>query len=314
MTDSRAPWPWWIVPVIFLTAVAVNASDYSVLVPRQDLRIATHRAIVDGTAPPLVQHRVLIPAVLEPAIRVASTAMPADKAVTRTYAVFHLLALAGVLFVTYGYCSLWFTRDRSLIAALLIGSTIRLSLRQGEYWDGSPIPDTSVFAPWSILDAVVIGHALGLLYHGRRAGFLILIAIAALNSEASVLLPMLAAVHARQTGWRLAAAAAATWAIVTGGLHVAFGASWPTMTWQENRAHLGAAIVNLALWLGPALVLVAAGWRHAPAFARRSIYAAAPFVAAFAAFGYWWDVRTLLPLYPLLAPLLLSAVWRPRAA
>ena len=312
MSDHQPAWPWWMLPAILLSAAAINASDYSVLVPRQDLRIATHRAIVNGTALPAQQHHVLVPFGLEPIIRGASLVMPTDRALTRTYAAFHLFALAGILLGTYAYCSIWFTRERSLIAALLIGSTIRLSLRQGEYWDQSPIPMTSIFAPWSLADAVIVAAAVVCLYRERRTLFLVLVAIGALNSESSIVLPFAAALNTARTGWALAGWASLTWLAITIALRVAFGMEWPSPTFADNIDHLAPAVVNLGLWLGPALLLAVAGWPHASVFSRRALLSSLSLIAVFSVFGYWRDVRVLMPLYPLVAPVLLSAIWPPR--
>jgi hypothetical protein len=314
MNVAARTWPWWILPAILLTAVAVNAWDYSVLVPRQDVRIATHRDIVAGAAVPSAQRRILVPLALEPFIGVMREFMPPDKAITRSYAMLHLFSLAGVLGAVYRYAALWFSRDQALVGALIVGSTLRLSLRQGEYWDQTPIPLSSVFVPWSILDGVFIGFGLVSLYQRRARWFIALTALASLNSEAAVLLPAAAAANAAHAGWRLVTASTITWALITLALYMATGEHWPPLTWNENVRHLAATAVNLALFMGAAILIAVAGWRHAPSFARRSLAASAAFLAAFAAFGYWWDMRVLIPMYPLLVPLVLSAVWRPGPA
>ena len=314
MTVADRMWPGWILPALLLTAVAVNAWDYSVLVPRQDVRIATHQDIVAGTAVSSAQRRILVPLALEPFIAVMRGWMPPDKAITRSYAILHLLSLAGVLGAVYRYAALWFSRDQALVGALIVGSTLRLALRQGEYWDQSPIPLTSVFAPWSILDGVFIGFGLVSLYQRRARWFITLTALASLNSDAAVLLPAAAVANAAHAGWRLVTASTMTWALITLALHLTTGDYWPPWTWSENLRHLGATAVNLALFMGGAILMAIAGWRHAPAFARRSLAASGVFLSAFAAFGYWWDMHVLIPIYPLLVPLLLSAVWRPGPA
>ena len=304
-------WPTWVLPSILLTAVLMNAFDFSVLVPRQDLRIAMHEAVVTGTAPVPQQHRVLVPFTIDLASRILGGVMPADKALTRAYGVFHVVALAALLAASFSYTRQWYGRDEALVVTLLVGSMVRLSLRQGEYWDSSPIPESSVFTPSSLLDAVLVGWALVAVLKQQRTVVLVLTAAASLNSEASILVPLIALGHALRTGagTRLAALSIALWAAITIALRAAFGVEPLTFTWLENSAHFEAAALNLALFFGPSLLLAARGWRRAPMFARTALVSSGPFLAAFALFGYWWDVRVLLPLYPLMAPILSAGIW-----
>jgi hypothetical protein len=275
-------WPAWALFAILATVAANNAFDYSVLVPQQALRYQMHEAIVAGTAPAPQRFRILVPLALDPIIKSASAVMAPDQAFRRTYLVFHFAALIALLWGVYAYSRQWFTRDQSLIGALIVASTLHLALRMGEYWDFSPIPESSVFTPGSLLTPTVVAVALIVIHRAGTARIATITAIAAL------------------------------WVVITVIVRLWVGGSqgeWPAVTWQENMQHLPSVLINLALFMGPAILLAVTGYRRAPAFARQALLAAVPFLIAFAAFGYWWDVTQLMALYPLLAPLVLASLF-----
>jgi hypothetical protein len=318
VTRPQPEWPAWILLGIFATVIATNAFDYSVLVPQPQLRYEMHRAIVDGSAPSPQRFRILVPRLLDPIIRAWPAADP-EQAFRRVYFVFHGVALTALLAGVYAYCRLWFSRDRALIGALIIGSTLHLVLRMGEYWDFSPIPDRTWYAPWSLLEPAFVAAAVLLLSKRLVGPLAILTVVAAVNSEASILLPLLALVvpddvRPLSTSLRArdGAMLLALWVVATAILRIGVGDSaWPTVTITENLAHLPSSAINLGLFLGPAGLLAFIGFRHAPAAAQRALLAAIPLAIGVALFGYWWDVRLLTPLYPLAAPLILSAMFEP---
>ena len=132
--------------------------------------------------------------------------MPPDKALTRVYAAYHLAALTLLLATLFFYLRVWFSTEQALAGALIVGSTIRIVLRPGEYWDLSSIPESSVFAPASLLEPAMIALGLLLIRADRRWLLAALVAIAAANSEAAALLPVLFVVTRPLTRDRITAA------------------------------------------------------------------------------------------------------------
>jgi hypothetical protein len=279
MMNGQREWPAWVLVAIVATVVAVNAFDYSVLVPQQRVRYEMQHAIVSGTAPAAQKLHLLVPFVMEPIIGGFATAMPRDVAFRRAYFAFHAVALIALLASVYAYARLWFTRDQALIGALIVGASLRLVLRQGEYWDFSPIPVSSVFAPWSLLEPTFVALTLLFLYRRQWGWLSLTIVLAALNSGLAILVS-------------------------------AFTAS-PGSTWQQNVNHLPTLAVNLTLFLGAATVLAVLGYRRSPPFARRAAAGAAGFAGAILALGYWWEVRAITLLYPVVTPLILSSLFAP---
>lgn len=306
MSAPPRAWPRWVLPAIFATVVATNAFDYSVLVPRPDLRFAMHQAIVDGTAPSPQRFRVLVPWALDPLVKALGRSGDQQQVFRRAYSVFHFLALTALVAGVYAYSRLWFGRDRSLIGALVIGTVLHLVLRMGEYSDFSPIPERSWFAPWSLLEPVFVSAGLILLAKRRLGLMAILTIVAAFNSEASIVLPLLA-LCVPNTERTAGLALLALWSAVSLSLRIGIG-GWgmPSPTIAGNLAHLPDTIINLSLFLGPAVLVALTGFRDAPTFARRAPLALIPLLLAIAVYGDWWDVRLLTPVYPIIAPLLLA--------
>ena len=308
----------WKLAAVLVTAVAVNASDYSFLVPLQHVRIETHRSIIAGHATAPRQHQILVPYLLDPPIRLLATVMPPDKALTRVYAAYHLAALALLVATLFLYLCVWFSPEQALVGALIVGSTIRIVLRPGEYWDLSSIPESSIFAPASLLEPAMIAVGLLLMRAGRHWLLAALIAIAAANSEAAALLPVLFVATRPLTRDRIATALGyvAIWVVVTLAVRLAVGgAVFPPEIGQalsENLRHVPSLAINLALFLGPVWLLIPIGWRRTPVFARRAMVTIPIYLLAVAAWGYWWDVRNLAPLYPILLPPALAALFPPR--
>jgi hypothetical protein len=309
----------WALVGILITAAAVHAYDYSFLVPRESLRVESHAAVLAGVADPALQYRVLVPWVMKPAIAFVARFVPADLAFRRAYAVFHAVALTLLLASLYALCRFWFTSEQALVGTLLIGATLRLPLRPGEYWDFSSIPDTSIFSPGSLLDPVFVAAALWLARLDRTLWLAIVVIVAALNSETALLLPFLYLLTGTIDRQRIARSAAYLLLCVTVlvALRIGIGQSGVfagmTMTFRENLAHLPSTVINLTLFLGPAWLLCVLGLRRAPSLVRGAALAAPIYLVAIAIWGYWWDVRNLMPLYPLLLPLALSAMFRPRS-
>lgn len=192
------------------------------------------------------------------------------------------------------------------------------SLRSGSRsTDLSAIPGPAVFVPQSLLEPVIVAAAYLLAWRGWKWWLALLVAVAALNSEASVVIPFLylAVAKVNRASVIAALAYACIWGVMTLAIHLVLGGNNTTtlgQIWRENVQHLATASINIALFLGPLWIIALVGLRSAPAAARRAAWLIAPYLAAVGAWGSWQDIRLLLGLYPLAAPLVLSALFEPR--
>jgi hypothetical protein len=172
-----------------------------------------------------------------------------------------------------------------------------------------------VFAPHSLLEPTFVALTCVLAQRRSDVWLAIVMTAAALNSEASVILPALylAVAGVRRSSVLMAGSYAALWLTVTIGLRLLLGGIDGTLSmrdvWHENLQHLPIASVNVSLFLGPLWIAAVFGFRRAPAPARRAAWLAPAYLVAVATWGYWSDVRLLLGLYPLLAPLVLAAIF-----
>jgi len=319
MTGLARPLGLGVVAAIMISAAITTAVRYSLFTPLRESRIAAHGQVVAHRGPAPARFRVLVPMLLDGPIKIVSRRWPHEKAFERVYGSFHLAALSLLLIALVLQLSAWFPTEQALAGALMVASLIQLALRQQEF-DLSSIPPDAVFAPHSLLEPTFVALTCVLAQQGSHGWLTILVTAAALNSEASAILPALylAVVGIRRSSVKRAGMYAAVWLTVTAGLRMQLGGIDGAMTirdvWQQNLQHLSIAAVNVSLFLGPLWIAALFGLRRAPAPARRAAWLMPPYLVAVATWGYWSDVRLLLGLYPLLVPLVLAAVFEPAPA
>jgi hypothetical protein len=294
---------------VFVAATAVTALDYGLgpgdetLQARRDI----HRGILDQTTRAPDRYRVLAPALIEIPARVLSQFMPYDSAYDRASVLFYLLAMAALVGMQYAYLRVWFTADQALIGALLVACTLRITIRQHDY------------APSSYLEPTFFALALLAILHGRRGWFAVLLAVATLNRETAIFLIALFAVTQPLTKDTVKAVAAyfAIWLVIFAGLRVLGGEAeryWTLdLVFRTNVSQLWLAAFNITMLLGAFWVFALLGVPRAPAFVRRSALVIPVYLAVVAIWGIWWEVRLLMPLYPLVLPLALSYLFEPRS-
>jgi len=319
MTPFARPLRLWVVVAIMISATITTAFRYSFFTPLREARIAAHGQVVAHRAAAPARHRVLVPMLLDRPIRIASLWWSYEKAFERVYGAFHLAALSLLLIALLLQLNVWFPAEQAMAGALMIASLVQLAMRQQEF-DLSAIPSGAVFAPHSLLEPTCVALTCVLARQGSRVRLTILVALAALNSEASVILPALylAVVGIRRSSVTSAVWYAAVWLTVTIGLRLLLGGAdgigATRDLWRENLQHLPLAAINVSLYLGPLWIAALIGLRRAPAPARRAAWLVPPSLLAVAIWGHWTDVRLLLGVYPLLAPLVVAAIFEPTRA
>jgi hypothetical protein len=307
------------VAAVLLMACSVSAYDYSigrVGQPNRELlddRLRVHLGIVhfDTAAPTPYRYRIL------PALTIHAMTLPVASVIGYARAfdivsgVFYIAALVVLLFVLKRYLETWFSETHALIGTLATACTLPITLRQ------------HIYAPWSWLEPSLLMLGLLAIIERRSALLLVLTIAASLNRETGVLVPVAFVVdtlYARDRSRRLTNALiclGVSFAILA-GLRLVIGPGQPAITlskiWAFNHSPEGLlkASVNGSLFLGiTGWVLVAFGFRHAPVFVRRMTWLAAIYVPLYLVGGIWYEVRLLMPLYPVIVPSLLSAVYRP---
>ena len=292
--------------LIFITV------DHPAYAAREEL----HKHIVGGPAPSPYRYRLLVPHLVELAIRMASAYTSPKWAFLLSYFIYDLVAFVVLFGSLLWYLRGWFDRLASLLGVLLVASTIPVVVRD------------QYFQPWSYLDAGVFVIALGLIRKGRALLLAVVTVIATLNRETAIFIPFAflianfgvlrktldGSIVRCPTVARLVVLTLC-WALVYGGVRLAEGDAprvitvpemWTLNIKPENLLRTLTQHCFFGVLLYPLALL---GYRRAPRFARELTIIIPFYMALLALFSLWWEVRLLMPLYPILLPLALSAVF-----
>jgi hypothetical protein len=302
-----------ISPVIvaaLAAAISVAAYDYAFDKAVRATRMREHHEVVSGVIQAPIRYRVLVPMALEPVIAAAATSVARETAFTAVYAAYYAAALFAIVLTLFVYTRRWFSDEQALAGALLVACTVPIALRY------------HTFAPWSLLEPALLTLGLTWIAERRDERILPLTIVASLNRETALLIPLALAIDAlHDRPWptrRLAIGAAGIAASLAIFLGLRWARGWapPLVTiadvWAMNVSTAGikTAIPAVALFLGvTGWWLAARGLRRMPAVARRMLWLGAIYLPAYLLFGYWYEVRLLMPLYPVLLPTVLSGIY-----
>lgn len=330
--------------VLIVSVSAVIAYGYFNRVdrPNFEVRLERHNEVVDGTALSPYRYRVLVPVVGQVFIR-AFTGILSSEAIfplsyplyaphmqagtqaakitqvafLLAYAIYDLLAVFFLLATLLIWLRQWFSKEQALIGVLFIAASMSIALQDHD------------FQPWSLLEAGLLTASL-IAIHQKRDGLVaVLVALASLNRETAVFIPLAfllirfdASGLRAKLDWRpilMAAGLLAIWAAIFGGLRY-FRGDAPHMATLEQilarnltRPCLFYTVINTGLFLGGFWVFALLGLKYAPHPVRRAVWIVPPYLITIILWGVWHEVRLLMPLYPILAPLGLAFVY-PRQA
>jgi hypothetical protein len=111
-----------------------------------------------------------------------------------------------------------------------------------------------------------------------------------------------------------------TWLVIFLGLRYVRGPAAAAETIRGLQARnvtfesLMSTALNVTLFLGAFWVFAALGFFAAPSVVRRLSLIVPVYLGLIAVWGVWYEVRLLMPLYPILLPLGLSFLFPPAAA
>lgn len=301
--------------VLLFSVAAIVAHQYYRQVELINLksRATMHNQILADQAEAPYRYRVLLPLTAE-ALRLAlKPALGNDdaKAFLASFAVLNFLIVFAGFWLLYRYCSLWFPEIYALCAVLFSALSMLIGFNYHFY------------QPWSLLEPALFTGGLLALYHRRWLTLGVLIAVATLNRETSLLsalaypavwlfLPADRSAQAPPAAQRFLRSLLyiMIWAIVYGGLRIVYGNAPHvhslTFIWGHNLEQWARSFVYLGLFFGLGWVFAVAGIRRAPWFVKRTWWLIAPFAVLFLVFGNWYETRLLTTLYPLLLPALLA--------
>jgi hypothetical protein len=303
--------------LLLLSVAAVVAFVYWSRVDRPNLalRQVLHQQIIEGTALSPYRYRILVPFVGEALRRALATAFTADVAFLLAYAVCDLAAVGLVLVALLVWLRQWFSADRALVGVLFAAATMPIALQDHYY------------QPWSLPEAALLAASLIAIRQSLYWVLFGLVALASLNRETAVFIPLAFLATSVETGNLpertrsnlkvifLFAGLVFVWLAIVGSLRYLRGSAPPVQTiaglLKANLAgeNLARAALNWCLFLGAFWVFAILGFRSAPPFLRRLALIIPVYIVTIALWGVWYEVRLLMPLYPVLIPLGLSFIY-----
>jgi hypothetical protein len=157
----------------------------------------------------------------------------------------------------------------------------------------------------NIIEAIFLAASLLVILRGRIWWLYPLVALASLNRETAVFIPLMAFFILRD--WKHAAGLFLVWAVTYGGIRLLIGPVPVHVTLAEIlEKNLGSGFWRFVLGL-PLIAWLfwyaAKGWRAAPQPLQRAAYVIPFYLLSVAVFGVWHEWRLMLTLYPLLIPL-----------
>ncbi|HPM78783.1 MAG TPA: hypothetical protein PK961_16960, partial [bacterium] len=233
------------------------------------------------------------------------------QAFLASFVMLNFLIIFAGLWLLFRYCSLWFPEIYSLAAVLFSALSMLVGFNHHYY------------QPWSLLEPALFTGGLLALYHRCWLTLGLLIAVATLNRETSLVLALTYPVVwlFLPTDQQEQAPPAAQrflrsllyitiWALVYGGLRLVYG-NVPhvhslSFIWGRNLEQWPLSIVYLGLFFGLAWVYAMFGLGRLPFFPRRTAVLLLLYAAMFVVFQHWYEVRMLMTVYPLLLPALLA--------
>ncbi len=313
----------WAAAAIILSVSAILAYIYfrTVGSPNALERIELHERIMHGAAESPYRYRVLVPLLADGLARALSAVLPGGKAFMLAYAILDLAAILLLLGVLYRYLRAWFTGDQALIGVLFAAATMPMALRDHYY------------QPWSVLEAGLFAAGLLCVRDRRHIMLALIVALASFNRETAVFIPLaflvgtaggngesdMGGLSGRKSAL-LFACYAVLWAGILLGLRLSLGEGPRVVSVGELLARntikpaLFRTIVQVGLIFGAFWIFAVLGFRRAPAFVKRTVLLAPAYLVAIALWGVWYEVRLLMPLYAIVAPLGLSFLYLDRAA
>jgi hypothetical protein len=291
---------------LYFIAIDLQAPSYS---------FTQQQNVISGLTGSPYRYRVLVPFLLDGLTHVLAFLGPTQNPYLGASLVYDCVALALQFLMLYALFRQFFSPLHSMLGVSFVSGVTVLTLAYFTY------------QPWSILEVALYALGFLLAYRGQWAWVGVTIVLASLNRETGVFLPLalfLASLqdirpfglsmlrrvaHRRETYLSFAFLLLST--LIFGGLRLVRGSADPVdelsnviiRNVQRNNVIAAASAVPLVMGFG--WVYAALGYRRAPGFLRGVARVVPFYLAAFAIWGWWREVRILTSLYPVLVPLVL---------
>jgi hypothetical protein len=295
---------WKIIAIIIsITAVIVDGYLLRVFSPNISAIFALHHDILSGNAQSPYRYRVLVPIITEGLSLILSIFTSPSNALKLAYHVYFYTSVFTMFTLLFYYTKLFFPKLISLIGVLFVASTVGIALQDHYY------------QPWTFLEVIFLILGLILIYKKKYVALVFCILIATLNRETAILIPLLffftncnfKNIFSQKKEIFITALFFMIWFLVYGGLRLYLGEDTRSITiteiWNVNMNHIEDAITNNLLFFGIFWIFMIKGIKHVDNFIKRSILVVPFYLVLILVYGIWFEVRLLIPLYPILLPL-----------
>lgn len=279
--------------LIYTQFAAVLA--YVLLKPTQIVAMQTAAEVAGGTAQSPYQYRVLLPYAFH------ALSKTVDERVLIWAIWFLLLAILALIIDEF---SRSYFADATVILWTLIATTTVAVIIYGH---------AGAFPYWAGFEVILFATTILLLQRQQYNALLAVVVLATLNRETALFMVLMIALVSRNL--RLSTILGAAWAITYGALRIYFGSAEPVFTLHQtilmNLQPVSASFVILLLWFSGSILYAAwKGRDAAPELVQRAAWYIPFYLVAVAVFGVWTEIRLLLPLIPVLAPLAMAGFER----
>lgn len=290
--EAAAPLAQWIgLLLLYLGLGAASGLIWSRTANLPELP-AWHFRMVGGFAPAPNQYRPLTPALAE----LLRSLMPGGSLIASYYAI-RSLTTGFALFCFDRYLRAWFSATAAAAGALCLAAII-------------PFTYLRVVQESDPINLLVFVLAFWALAQRRDLLLIPLVLVGTLNRETVAMIPALYLIvrwgreRPLRLAWR-AAALAASWAVVYGGMLLAYGRREYYCDVVMLARNVSAALPTLYVLLtfGALWVLAYVPRAQAPEMLRRALWLVPPYLALHYVLAMVDEVRLYLPLAPIIIPL-----------
>lgn len=305
----------WFIPkreyciafVLLLSVSSVIAYNYFRQVDQPNLisRLELHSQIIQGNAPSPYRYRILVPFLCEAIKNILSILIDTHRAFLLAYVAFDLFAVFSALLSLFFWLRVWFSFEQALVGVLFTSSIIPVALRD------------HYFQPWSILEPAFLTIALLSIVKKHYLLLAFIVLISSLNRETALFIP-LAFLLSNLQGFNeprgrrhllLFGSFLSLWLAIFLGLRLYLGDAPHIETIEglisKNTSPRGLclALIHWGLFLGGFWIFAILGLRDAPHLLKRLSWLIPLYLVPILLWGIWYEVRLLMPLYPILIPL-----------
>lgn len=304
-----------IVFAIIMSLSVVLSYNYFTFIelPNMDSRIALQQQILDGTAVPPYNYRILVPALTNVLADVITfiSGISFKSAFSLSYIIYNIISLSLFLMTLYIFLKQWHDKALAIIGTLFCAVLLPISLRD------------HYFQPWSLIEAWFFVMAMYATYR-RKYPWLVLITIfASLNRNTGIFIPLIYLFGSldfkslisnfnftslRPIVYKFAFLLSIsillilTVRIVQGGEgHIA---TIPLIfEYNTKLMNLIIASIHLLLFAGAWWFFAISGIKYADKFTVQLLMFIPFYLTPVIIFGIWKEVRMLLPIYPIIISL-----------